>query len=910
VNQGLYETVGRDWFVLAEADKVIKLGNSAPDYSDFLAYTFINLFRVVDLLGIAQSYNVVHLTYVHQSAWPSSTMLMLFRSFFTLVLLEQLFAAMRRGKLLADTITDFWSPHLPIHERARGSLPQHGPGAVRPLLLSLRSIEVLTAEQRGHLPRIIADIGPGAVPVLRRSLRDRCDRVRAVAAGALGHLHATDSIHELAALASDSNEWVRQSVAEALGQIAGPEGQAPQTRRLVRRLVRPSGDWFWHLFHRRRLQALPMVSPVEAAVRALRELLKDDVTAIRVQAAQSLGAVGKSATTTFPDLVAAIEDSEERVRCAAAEALCQVDGPAKATVDALRKALSEPITALRCAAARSLGCMKEQAVDAVPDLMLVLQDRDEALRKDAAEAIGKIGLLQQGPLDSMAEQLTHEDTVVRAQAAEMLGTIGPAAAGAAPGLVQALDDDNDRVRAMAARSLGMMGEAASDAVPRLVRALRDDDTWVRALAAEALGEIGGPAASSAIPALVRALKSGNPQVRANTATALGKLGNAAAAAVPELLAAAQDEDDGVRVQILLALGDIGTEGRDVSAVLVQAFTDANPEVRAAAIEAIGKHPSLGEAGIGALLAGCTDAADAVKVAAARALPKVAGESTHAVEILSRLLRDEAPEVQITAAQALGALGKVAQPAGPELAHAAQVGAAEVREQALHALALIQPPEAIQAFLGGLADPVAEIRKISSAGLILVPELSDAVVPGLVEALHDPETQVRANAARVLSRLENLPDAAVPLLIEGLAASDSGLRLHAVLALRRSGSSHILAAFEPLLNDPNPRLRLLVADHLLADRPGPAVGVIISALESPLVHIRRAALELIEARSDRAALLLDTLRTRLDAEENPELRAQIGRLLDRLTPPESTTVPPAPSPVVSEKSAEPAPEALA
>src|SRR6185312_8003771 len=163
-NQGLYETVGRGWYRLEGGPA------EPPGYADFLAYTLINLFRVADLLHIASSYNYVHATYVQQAKWPAGTLLSLFKTFFTLVLLQQIFASVRRGRLLAETISDFWSPHPPIHDRARVSLPQHGPGAVRPLLLSLRGVEVLTAEQRTYIPRIIADIGPATIPILTQHL--------------------------------------------------------------------------------------------------------------------------------------------------------------------------------------------------------------------------------------------------------------------------------------------------------------------------------------------------------------------------------------------------------------------------------------------------------------------------------------------------------------------------------------------------------------------------------------------------------------------------------------------------------------------------------------------------------------------------------------------------------------------
>ena len=42
-----------------------------------------------------------------------------------------------------------------------------------------------------------ADIGPAAIPVLTRHLRDPAENVRAVAVAALGHLHALDAVPEM-----------------------------------------------------------------------------------------------------------------------------------------------------------------------------------------------------------------------------------------------------------------------------------------------------------------------------------------------------------------------------------------------------------------------------------------------------------------------------------------------------------------------------------------------------------------------------------------------------------------------------------------------------------------------------------------------------------------------------------------
>ena len=119
LNQGLYETIGRAWYAVGET-------HEDPAFIDFLAYSLIHLLRIVDVLNLARTHNLVAITYVHQAAWPASTLLASFQTFFAFVLLQQIFASIRQGYLLVETITDFWSPHESIHERARNALPQYG----------------------------------------------------------------------------------------------------------------------------------------------------------------------------------------------------------------------------------------------------------------------------------------------------------------------------------------------------------------------------------------------------------------------------------------------------------------------------------------------------------------------------------------------------------------------------------------------------------------------------------------------------------------------------------------------------------------------------------------------------------------------------------------------------------------
>ena len=130
-NQGLYETVGRDWYQVADQRR-------EPNYADFLAYALTKILGIVDVLDLVKSHHFMGAAFVRQAAWPASTLLAGFKLFFTLVLLHQISASLRQGKLLAETITDFWSPHEPIHERARNALPIYGTVAIAPLLGSLR----------------------------------------------------------------------------------------------------------------------------------------------------------------------------------------------------------------------------------------------------------------------------------------------------------------------------------------------------------------------------------------------------------------------------------------------------------------------------------------------------------------------------------------------------------------------------------------------------------------------------------------------------------------------------------------------------------------------------------------------------------------------------------------------------
>ena len=68
LNQGLYETIGRDWYQVADERR-------EPDYADFLAYALTKLLGIMDVLDLFKSHHVLGAAFVRQAAWPASTLL-------------------------------------------------------------------------------------------------------------------------------------------------------------------------------------------------------------------------------------------------------------------------------------------------------------------------------------------------------------------------------------------------------------------------------------------------------------------------------------------------------------------------------------------------------------------------------------------------------------------------------------------------------------------------------------------------------------------------------------------------------------------------------------------------------------------------------------------------------------------
>ena len=100
----------------------------------------------------------------------------------------------------------------------------------------------------------------------------------------------------------------------------------------------------------------------------------------------------------------------------------------------------------------------------------------------------------------------------------------------------------------------------------------------------------------------------------------------------------------------------------------------------------------------------------------------------------------------------------------------------------------------------------------------------------------------------MTRLDSVPATAVALLADCTTDPSDNLRLNAVLALRKAPAATTTDVMEHLLDDPNPRVRLVAAGSLLAGNPAhtSARGVAEAAQGDPSPRVRQAAEELIQS----------------------------------------------------------------
>jgi HEAT repeat protein len=434
------------------------------------------------------------------------------------------------------------------------------PMAVQEYLDAFRQSEEKDVAFRGAIADILFHIGPPAretVPALVEVLevkdklegKDRANFPRYVMAlGAIGP-DARAALPALSKAIESGEPILLRAAVEAVGRI-GPDSEVK--RQLLKAITRDS------TIRSAAIKVLGKITPVESEVEAaLSEALKDESWIVRVEAAVTLGTLGRKTKEAVKVLVEIAEKSAKTnpsLHGTALKALGVFGPEAKGALPVLTEALiNTPDSNSRESVADLLGDIGPEAQDAVPALRTrLLQDIDPSVRRKAAAALGTIGLADSKVIEDLSQALKDPDPRVGQQAAAALGQFRQQAKDAIPHLVKALGDP--RVRLAAVDALGRIGVADKEAVQALLRTLVDPDKKVHEWAHVALARIG----KDVVPDLQKALTDDNRDVRirAGAAAALGEIGVDAKKAVPALVAALSSSAPDVGTAAAYSLGKI------------------------------------------------------------------------------------------------------------------------------------------------------------------------------------------------------------------------------------------------------------------------------------------------------------------------------------------------------------------
>lgn len=360
----------------------------------------------------------------------------------------------------------------------------------------------------------LAQLGPAAklaVPRLIKSLEDeRVTRSIPFGVPAPRPMVADAALDALVAIGKPATKALieraemgravsaRRRALRALARIGPPGAEAAER---LQRLAREAKDeWVRYAS----LEAAVAVGKDrDETIAFVRTMIPDKSNEIRGLAIRSLGLMGPRAASHTKTLIAALGDKAVRsralapdaigiraIRYDAAEALGRVGKPARDAVEPLRQMLrSDENREVRAAAALALYRINgEQSV--IDDLIALLGDRKygTAGPMEAAMALEAIGPKARRALPALAKTFSRKKFDIKYVAIRAIAAIGGPDAPRL--LVIALKDEDDFVRQLAAEALGEMGNAAAPALEALKRiAEADPISYVRKAAKEAIDRI-------------------------------------------------------------------------------------------------------------------------------------------------------------------------------------------------------------------------------------------------------------------------------------------------------------------------------------------------------------------------------------------------------------------------------------
>jgi len=431
--------------------------------------------------------------------------------------------------------------------------------------------------------------------------------------------------------------------------------------------------------------------------------LKSDSAEARAAAVTALAEIGDA--HAVPGIAELLNDEERGLRVAAAQALGAIAHPSAVgpLITALRGEKTWEVRHEIVEALRKIG-----DPNAVNQLVLLLEsDRDEGAREFAAWALKAFGWEKLAPQQQALIAIMQDDWP----------TVKKLGGAAVDPLNDALKQGSPRVRRYSAEALAAVGN--DRAIATLIGCLDSQDAELKTIAAHVLEEkawarldpdrlaqvaviLGKwPAAVSAGQAAVKplreALATADRDLKRHIVLTLAAIGGSEASRV--LLDVAHDDDVAVRRAAAQALAT--SPDREATTALVAALADEDAEVRKAAaggLQLSGWRPP-NDAARARLNIACGNAAALVE------LGVVAAE-----ELIDDLL---IPALRNSALKMLSALGTVGVDA---LLAKVDDSAADLRMQAVEALAALGNEQAVPRLRQMLADKNVEVRRSALRGL--------------------------------------------------------------------------------------------------------------------------------------------------------------------------------------------------
>lgn len=371
-----------------------------------------------------------------------------------------------------------------LKARAILALAHLGPTAKKELPKILPLFQDPDKTMRRGAIQIIGNLrgdGVEGVPMLLEAMKSRDATTRCEAAFALWKVnHDPKALEVFRKALKHEDDDIRQLALSALGQI-GPAARS--TLPAVKESLRDDVE----AVRANAAVTLGHLDNSQATIKTLIDLLRDDAVEVRLGAALALAQIGPPARAAVPQLEEALRDP--RMQDPILRLLGEIGPAAAAAVPTLLGLLKKKDNQVNLLAARTLGLIGPEAKSAVPRIMeLVKEEESDDVRITLMDALARIGPNAKESLELVRGQLKSGDSMVRVQAAETLWKVGKE-----PGVVAilgaALKDPERRVRSEATWVLGTIGPDAKEVVGAIEPLLKDADPQVRLCAAYALWKI-------------------------------------------------------------------------------------------------------------------------------------------------------------------------------------------------------------------------------------------------------------------------------------------------------------------------------------------------------------------------------------------------------------------------------------